>query len=50
MPRYSFHIRQDGHSSEHVEGLELPDRVAAWQEATTVCADLARGIIADFEK
>src|ERR1019366_5472395 len=45
MPQYFFHIRQDGYSSDHAEGLEFPDKEAARTEAAAVCSDMMRGIV-----
>jgi hypothetical protein len=45
MPQYFFHIRQDGYSSDHAEGLEFPDKEAARTEAAAVCADMMCGIV-----
>ena len=45
MPQYFFHIRQDGYSSDHAEGLEFPDKETARKEAAAVCADMMRGIV-----
>jgi hypothetical protein len=33
MPRYFFHVYHDGHQIDRV-GEDLPDKNAAWKEAT----------------
>ena len=44
MPRYFFTVL-DGHKSElKNEGLDLPDKDAAWVEATTACGELLRNL------
>ena len=45
MPQYFFHIRQDGYSSDHADGLEFPDKEAARTEAAAICGDMMRGIV-----
>jgi len=41
MPKYFFHIYHDGPEIDQ-EGEELPDRFAAWQEATLVADRILR--------
>ena len=43
MPRYYFHIYHDGVDRDH-DGVELPDRHAAWQEATTTAGQILQGL------
>ena len=38
MPKYYFHI-SNGHPFKDGEGLELPDRAAAWREAKRTTVD-----------
>ena len=44
MPLYFFRIRNGRYSGESEQGIELPDRNAAWQELTSACADMVSGI------
>jgi hypothetical protein len=44
MPRYYFRITGSLHTEIKREGLELPDKQAAWAEATTACGELLRDI------
>jgi hypothetical protein len=44
MPLYFFRIRSGGFAGASEYGTECADRVAAWQEMTTVCADMASSI------
>jgi len=43
MPRYYFHIH---HTSSHIdhEGEELPDKDAAWREATETAGRILQGL------
>ncbi|MCK1394998.1 hypothetical protein [Bradyrhizobium sp. 1] len=44
MPRFFF-VVVDGRNMEvQNDGLELPDRDAAWVEATTACGELLRDL------
>ncbi|MET3905915.1 hypothetical protein ABID59_000236 [Bradyrhizobium sp. S3.3.6] len=44
MPRFFF-VVADGRNMEiQNDGLELPDRDAAWVEATTACGELLRDL------
>ncbi|UFW50549.1 MULTISPECIES: DUF6894 family protein [Bradyrhizobium] len=43
MPRYFFHVRHEQKHIDH-EGEELPDKHAAWKEAT-VMADQALQVL-----
>jgi hypothetical protein len=44
MPLYFFRIRNGRYSGASDEGTELADRDAAWNELTSVCADIVGGI------
>jgi hypothetical protein len=43
MPRYYFHIYHERHEIDH-DGEELPDKYAAWQEATVTAGQILQGI------
>lgn len=44
MPRYFFTVL-DGHQSKlKNDGLDLPDKQAAWVEATMACGELLRNL------
>ena len=44
MPRYFFTVL-DGHQSKlKNEGFDLPDKQAAWVEATMACGELLRNL------
>lgn len=43
MPRYFFNIYHDRVTRDDL-GTELPDRHAAWEEATTAAGEIIRGI------
>jgi hypothetical protein len=43
MPRYFFHVHHD-RSVEDYEGEELPDRHAAWCEATITAGQILQGL------
>jgi hypothetical protein len=43
MPRYFFHVFHD-RSVEDYEGEELPDKHAAWREATVTAGQILQGI------
>ena len=49
MPRYFFHITHDGSSVDDTEGVELPDRTAAWQGATRAWGQFIREFNAELE-
>jgi len=44
MPLFFFRIRNGRYSGASEQGIELPDRDAAWQELTSACADMLGGI------
>jgi uncharacterized protein DUF6894 len=44
MPLYFFRIRNGRYSGSSDHGTECADRRAAWQEMTSVCADMAASI------
>jgi hypothetical protein len=44
MPLYFFRIRNGRYSGASDQGIELADRDAAWNELTSVCADMIGGI------
>jgi hypothetical protein len=43
MPRYFFHVTHEGTQID-AEGEELPDRHAAWQEATITAGQMLQDI------
>jgi hypothetical protein len=43
MPRYFFHVQHD-RSVEDYEGEELPDKHAAWREATITAGQILQGL------
>lgn len=43
MPRYFFHIYHNGVQPDE-EGEELPDKHAAWREATVTAGQMLQGI------
>ena len=44
MPRYYFHISHGDSSKIRNDGIELPDRDAAWAEATSACGEIIRDL------
>ena len=42
MPRYYFDISVDNGASIPDDGIDLPDREAAWIEATVACGEIIR--------
>jgi hypothetical protein len=44
MPRFFFVIFDGRNIEVQNDGLELPDREAAWVEATTACGELLRDL------
>jgi hypothetical protein len=47
MPWYFFHVRHD-RSVEDYEGEELPDKHAAWKEATVTAGHLLQDLDGDL--
>jgi hypothetical protein len=43
MPRYFFHIHHERTERDH-EGEELPDKHAAWREATVTAGQILQGL------
>jgi hypothetical protein len=43
MPRYYFNVLHDTHQPDH-EGEELPDKHAAWKEATVMAGQILQSI------
>jgi len=43
MPRYFFHIKHDHTQIDNV-GEELPDKHAAWKEATVMAGQILQGL------
>lgn len=43
MPRYYFHVRHDDYQPDDV-GEDLPDRHAAWKEATVVAGRMLQDL------
>jgi len=48
MPKYFFHIRHDTYLPDD-EGKELPDKHAAWKEATVMAGRILQGIDGKLE-
>jgi Domain of unknown function (DUF6894) len=48
MPRYFFNIHHEG-SRADTEGEDLPNKEAAWREATLVAGELLRDIDGKFK-
>ena len=44
MPRFYFHVTHDDPEIKDTEGIELPDRKAAWAEATRACGEMIQEI------
>ena len=44
MPRFYFRIVDSLNTEMKKEGLELPDKQAAWAEATTACGELLKDL------
>jgi hypothetical protein len=44
MPRYFFTVLDGKKLEVENEGLDLPDRDAAWVEATVACGELLRNL------
>jgi uncharacterized protein DUF6894 len=42
--KYYFHILMNGSQTAQSDGLEFPDKAAAWREASLSCGDLIRDI------
>jgi hypothetical protein len=49
VPRYFFHVTQDRFSVEDTEGIELPDRTAAWVGAISALGQWVREFNAELE-
>lgn len=49
MPLYHFQISRNGQPTSLGQHIELPDRRAAWTEATTMCRDLSRDMMDQLE-
>ena len=45
MSPYYFRIRHGRYTGASDQGTECADRGAAWKEMTSVCADMASGIL-----
>jgi hypothetical protein len=45
MPVYYFRIRNGRYVGASEQGTECADHGAAWKEMTSVCADMATGIL-----
>lgn len=43
MPRYYFHVIHDRHEIDQ-EGAELPDKHAAWKEATETAGQMLQSL------
>jgi uncharacterized protein DUF6894 len=44
MPRFYFRLTDSLNTEMKKEGLELPDKWAAWAEATTACGELLKDL------
>jgi hypothetical protein len=49
MPRYYFHISNGKGSKAWNEGIDLPDKDAAWTEATAACGEIIRDLNGDLK-
>ncbi len=49
MPRYFFHVTLDGSSVDDTEGIELPDRTAAWVGASRAWGQFIREFNTELE-
>jgi hypothetical protein len=49
MPRYYFHISNGSGSRAWNEGIDLPDKDAAWIEATSACGEIIRDLNGDLK-
>jgi len=47
MPKYFFHIKHQRSEIDHV-GEELPDKHAAWKEATVMAGKILQGLDGDL--
>jgi hypothetical protein len=47
MARFGFQIRYGRYANDH--GVDLPRAEDAWQEASQMCCDMIRGILAALE-
>lgn len=43
MPRYFFHVHHERHELDDI-GEELPDKNAAWEEATKTAGQILQGL------
>jgi hypothetical protein len=43
MPRYHFHVYHDTNRTDF-DGVELPDKNAAWEEATVAAGEMVKGL------
>jgi hypothetical protein len=48
MPKFYFNV-YDGRPSKDLQGEELPDKHAAWKEATIMAGDILRGLDGRFK-
>jgi hypothetical protein len=48
MPRYFFNVHHEGLTKDD-EGEELPDKHAAWSEATRTAGDILRDLDGNFK-
>jgi hypothetical protein len=49
MPRYYFHISHGNGFRDRNEGIDLPDKEAAWIEATSACGEIIRDLNGDLK-
>jgi hypothetical protein len=44
LPRYFFYITHEEPGVDDFEGIDLPNREAAWNEATRACGEMMQDI------
>lgn len=49
MPRYYFHISHGNGPRALNGGIDLPDKEAAWIEATSACGEIIRDLNGDMK-
>ena len=48
MPRYYFNVHHELHANKDWDGVELPDKNAAWEKATTEAGKMIQEIDGDL--
>lgn len=49
MPKYFFHITQDGATNPDTAGIDLTDVKRAWSEAVVTCGEILRDLDGEFD-